>query len=187
MSVFYNPDLIKDLKGYLVPDTNVLSSCISNPLFFGEFIKITQNTTILIDPIVKLEFKRGAYQEHLLKEKQKFLEYEGFNPMMDHQRIHMDTADRALDVSRVYCHHGKTNMPLGDLLIIARMSIYKRPIIFATLDKDDFTPLLFDRIGIATFVREIAGKQGKTDVIEVIQFLSFNHDRFTKYLDRLPK
>lgn len=187
MSAFYNPHLIDELSGYLVPDTSVLASCISDPGFFKEFITITKNTTLLIDPIVKLEFRRGEYQEHLLKEKQRFLEFEGFVPMMDHHKIHIETADRALDVSRVYCHHGKSNMPLGDLLIIARMSIYSCPIIFATIDKRDFTPLLFDRIGIATFVREVSDKQGKRDVIEVVQFLRFNNKRFNKLFASLPQ
>lgn len=187
MSAFYNPALIDQLSGYLVPDTNVLSSCISDPGFFKEFITITAKSTLLIDPIVKLEFRRGEYQEHLLKDKQRFLEYEGFMPMMDHHKIHIETADRALNVSRVYCHHGKSNMPLGDLLIIARMSIYAWPIIFATIDKRDFTPLLFDRVGISTFVREVNDKQGKRDVIEVVQFLRFNHTRYTKMFSSLPQ
>ncbi|OGG17027.1 hypothetical protein A3D77_03825 [Candidatus Gottesmanbacteria bacterium RIFCSPHIGHO2_02_FULL_39_11] len=134
-----------------------------------------------------MEFTRGAYAEHLLEEKRKFLKYERFIPMLDHYKIHHQIYEQSLFLSRIYTHKGKPSIPLGDLLIIARISLYPGSVLFATIDKNDFSTLLFDRVGIATFTRQVRDRVGLRDVIEVVQFLKFNKQKFQKYLNELPK
>ena len=187
MPAYFDPSLIDQLTGYLIIDTNVLHSCFTDPKFFVDFMVITKNTQLLIDPIVRLEFMRGAYQENLYAEKRAFLEYDKFYIMTDHYQMYKDLYDRALSISRIYSHHGKPDLKLGDLFIIARMAIYKSRVILATMDKDDFGTLLFNRIGIATFTREKKDKHVQKDIIEVNQFLRFDQKQCDECFGRLPK
>ena len=90
MPAYFDPSLIDQLTGYLIIDTNVLHSCFTDPKFFVDFMVITKNTQLLIDPIVRLEFMRGAYQENLYAEKRAFLEYDKFYIMTDHYQMYKD-------------------------------------------------------------------------------------------------
>lgn len=182
MKVYYNPQAIGEIKGtYLVFDTNILGSYSSDVDFFKTFNDIFKDNIILIDPIVKLEFLRGAFREQTYKEKSKFLEYEKFSIMIDHQEIYRKAYENAFNIARIYSHNGKSNIPLGDILIISRLASYKENCLFITLDKNDFSTLLFDRIAILTFERKV-----KTEILEHIQLLRFNQSKYNKHLSSLP-
>lgn len=182
MNAYYNPQTIEKIRGtYLVFDTNVLGSYSSDVEFFKTFNEIFKDNIILIDPIVKLEFLRGAFREQTYKEKSRFLEYEKFSTMVDHQEIYKKTYENAFNIARIYSHNGKSSIPLGDILIISRLASYKENCLFITLDKSDFSTLLFDRIAIFTFERKV-----KTEVLEHIQLLRFNQSKYRKHLSNLP-
>ena len=184
MSAYFDPSLKNLIQGYIVPDTNVLSLMSYDPDFFKLFCDLSIRADILIDPTAKLEFLRGDFQEHFLSDKLRFLEYEKFQMMLDHYKIHKDVYDIALKISRIFAHNGKTNINFGDLLIMARIAIYTVPIILATFDSDDFGTLIFDRIGIITLDRTTRDKK---DTFRIIQFLRFNRNKLDTCFEKLPK
>jgi predicted nucleic acid-binding protein len=183
MQPYFDSTLVNKLDSNLVLDTSVLSFCMSDPAHFKFIVDLTCKSELLIDPVAKLEFLRGAYQEHVLKERLVFLAFERFKNMQDHYKVHHDTADRALLVSRVYTHNGKSDIPLGDLLIISRLSLYRETMMLATFDKNDFNSILFDRIGIVTIERYTKDKK---DTFSILQLLKFNQKKFSDCCDKLP-
>jgi predicted nucleic acid-binding protein len=184
MKVYFESSKIEDQKGnYLVPDTNILSSCAVNPEYFTEFLKIFNKNPILIDPIIKLEFLRGAYKENTYQEKKTFLEYEKFFNMVDHQDIYKQVYNAAFNIARIYSHHGRPEVPLGDILITARLAIYDDNRMYLTADKADFSTLLFDRIDILTFEKITS----KVEILEVTQLLIFNKEKYNDCIKGLPK
>lgn len=184
MKVYYESSKLTPHKEkYLVPDTNILSSCSLSGDYFTEFLKMFSENSILIDPIIKLEFLRGAYQENTYKEKKTFLEYENFFDMVDHQEIYKNVYSTAFNIARIYSHHGKPEVPLGDILITARLAVYKDGRLFLTADKTDFSTLLFDRVDIITFEKITS----KSEILEVTQLLTFNIEKYKTCLKSLPK
>ena len=182
MNVHYDPQVIEEIKErYLVIDTNVLSSCSSDKDFFKSFLDIFKNNYILIDPIVKLEFLRGAFREETYKEKSKFLEFEKFNMMVDHQEIYKNIYEKAFDIARIYSHNGNSGIPLGDIFIIARLATLNENYLFLTLDKSDFSTLLFDRLAVLSFERKI-----RVEVLEHLQILKFNNSKYKECFKKLP-
>ena len=186
MNTHFDPKKIEDIKGkYIIIDTNVLSDSSSDAEFYKTLYKILENNPLLIDPIIKLEFLRGAYIEKTYKEKSAFLEIEIFSPMADHQDIYKKVYDSAFDIARIYSHNKKSNIPLGDILITARQEIQSsNDCYFLTEDKEDFTVLLFDRIAVISFER--VNKDGQ-DYLQHLQLLKFNHQKFKKCLENLPQ
>lgn len=183
MNAYYDSNKLKPYEGkYLVPDTGIFTSCTEDPEYFELFNKIFENNPMLIDPIVKLEFLRGAYLENTYKEKEGFLKYEKFYNMVDHQDIYKKVYDAAFNIARIYSHNGKPDVPLGDILISARLAIYEDKRMFITLDKTDFSSLLFDRIDVVTFERETK----KQEVLEIAQLLTFNKSKYEKCISNLP-
>lgn len=69
----------------------------------------------------------------------------------------------------------------NEILIISRLASYKENCLFITLDKSDFSTLLFDRIAILTFERKV-----KAEVLEHIQLLRFNQSKYRIHLSDLP-
>jgi len=184
MKLYYDPASKFSIKGYISLDTNVLAFCARDPQFFQEFITITENTDIVIDPIVRLEFLRGAYQEHTYNEKKQFIEYERFHIMEDHYLTYQQIYEKALFIGRILSHYGKPEMKLGDILILSRLASYQQKILFATFDKD-FSCNLMDRSAVITV--EIVTKQGMFSELETMQVLSFNHEEFLKFKNKLPQ
>lgn len=185
MNVYYDTNTISVIKdSYLVPDTNILSACSSDVDYYKTFFQIFKNNSILIDPIVKLEFLRGAYREKTYKEKAEFLRIENFLLMVDHNDIYKKIYKNAFNIARIYSHHGKSDIPLGDILITSRLEVYKDERLFFTEDISDFSSLLFDRIGIITFER-IRNKD-KLEYLEHAQVLKFNHQKYQVCLKNLP-
>ncbi len=184
MSVFFDPSLSSKITDNIVPDTGVLSLMALDPIFFSEFRDLSKNACILIDPTVKLEFLRGEYQEHLLEDKLKFLEYKQFYNMIDHYQIHKNVFNNALTISRIYAHNKKTNLKLGDNLIISRLALYSEPVLLATLDKHDYGSMLFDRIGAVVIERTT---REMDDILSIMQLLRFNADKFHTCISRLPR
>lgn len=186
MNTHFNPNSIESIKGkYVIIDTNVLSDSSSNTEFYTTLYTIFKDTHLLIDPIVKLEFLRGAYVEKTYREKSQFLKIEIFNLMVDHQEIYQKVYDSAFNIARIYSHNKKPNIPLGDILITARQEVQKsNDYYFLTEDKEDFTGLLFDRISLLTFER--INKDGQ-DYLQHFQLIKFNHQKFEKCLQNLPQ
>lgn len=186
MNTHFDPKKIVGIKGkYIILDTNVLSDSSSDAEFYKTIYKILENNPILIDPIVKLEFLRGAYAEKTYREKNTFLKIEIFSLMADHQDIYKKVYDSAFNIARIYSHNKKSNIPLGDILITARQEVQGgRDCYFLTEDKEDFTSLLFDRIAIFSFER--INRDGH-DYLQHLQLLKFNHQKFKKCLENLPQ
>ncbi len=183
MNVFYDTNKITSVaKNYIVLDTSVLFSCSSSIEYFNDFLHIFTDNTFLIDPIVKLEFLRTSYIEKTYQEKSAFLNYERFLPVTDHQSIYLKVQEHAFNIARIYSHQGKSQVPLGDILITARLSLYDDNRLFLTLDKEDYSSLLFDRIDILTFEKMTP----KSEVLESAQLLQFNSDKYKKALAKLP-
>lgn len=186
MNTHFDPEKILAIKGkYIIIDTNVLSDSSTDAEFYKTLYKIFENNPILIDPIVKLEFLRGAYIEKTYKEKSAFLKIEIFNAMADHQDIYKKVYDSAFNIARIYSHNKKYNIPLGDILITARQEVQTgTDCYFLTEDKEDFTALLFDRKAVISFER--VNRDGQ-DHLQHLQLLKFNHQKFKKCLENLPQ
>jgi len=184
MIIHYNPKIICDIASkYIVIDNNVLADSASDPEFYTTLYGIFKKNPILIDPIVKLEFLRGAYLEKTYKEKNDFLRIEIFHPMIDHQDIYKKVYNSAFNIARIYSHHKKPSVPLGDILITARQEVQGDDTLFLTEDEEDFTTLLFDRITVLSFERI-----NKDDIehLQHLQLLKFNHEKYKKCYKSLP-
>ncbi len=186
MNTHFDPKIIESIKGkYIILDNNVLSDSASDPEFYETLYKILENNHLFIDPIVKLEFLRGAYLEKTYKEKNNFLKIEIFTPMIDHNDIYKKVYDSAFDIARIYSHHKRPNVPLGDIFITARQQIQThQEYFFLTEDIEDFTTLLFDRVAILSFERK--HKDGN-EHLQHLQLLKFNHKKFQDCLASLPQ
>lgn len=187
MSAFYNPEDIKKISECgLVLDTNLLTSLSSDEEYFQEFIKIFKGNIKLIDPIVRIEFLRDA-SGGVLKNKMVLLEYKNFSKVTDHQEIYKKSLEEVTKISRIYAYHGNPNIPLGDLLIVSRLSLLEDHFLFATLDKSDFSTILFDRIAITSIERKIKPKDGKPprDIIDHIALLRFNKEKYANCCAKL--
>lgn len=185
MNIHYDPKEIEKVKNkYIVVDTNVLSACSSNVDYYETFFRIFRDNPVWIDPIVKLEFLRGAYQEKTYKEKTSFLKIERFSSMVDHQDIYKNVYETAFNIARIYSHHGKTNVPLGDILITARLEVGKS-FLFLTEDVEDFPTLLFNRLCVITFERK--RKKDNSEYLEHLQLLKFDQEKYEKCFVNLPQ
>lgn len=183
MNSHYNPQLIEEIKSeLLVLDNNVLSSLASDHDYLKEFLKIFKNNILLIDPTVKIELLRGAFKIDAYNELLKFLEFQRFDNMVDNVHVLQSMYKNAIDIARVYSHHDNPSIPLGDLLITARLSIYHFDVLFLTRDKGDFGTLLFDRLGVVSIERKFKKKDG----IDHINIFRFNHSKLSKCLKSLP-
>ncbi len=185
MNIHYDPKEIEKVKNqYIVVDTNVLSACSSSVEYYETFFKIFRNNPVWIDPIVKLEFLRGAYQEKTYKEKANFFKIERFSPMVDHQDIYKNVYEGAFNIARIYSHHGKINVPLADILITARLEVGKS-FLFLTEDVEDFPTLLFNRLCVITFERK--RKKDNSEYLEHLQLLRLNQEKYEKCFTNLPQ
>jgi len=181
---YFNPAFIKSIEGkYLVLDNNVLTSLVSSPEFYSSFVSIFKSNPFLLDPIVKLEFLRSAYTEDIYTNKLKFLELEKFSLMPDHQEIYKKIMIHAKRIAQIQSKIGHPKTPLGDILIMARLMQCAENHLFVTMDKGDFTTLLFDRLGIVSIEKCSDNKDG---VLEHISILSFNKEKYQKCFNDLP-
>lgn len=184
INVYFDPTFIKSIGGkYLVLDNNVLTSLVSNADYFETFSKLFSNNPFLLDPIINLEFLRTAYQKEIFEGKSKFLKLDKFNAMPDHQEIYKKIMSNALKIAQIQSKNGHGKTPLGDILIMARLMLCSSDHLFVTLDKDDFTTLLFDRLGVISFEKLTDHKE---TVLEHISILSFNAKKFKICFDELP-
>ncbi len=184
MSAYYNPQLtalIKDKQ--LVLDTNVLISCFTNEEYFKTFLNVFENNPFLIDSIVKLEFMRNDYLSDDMKKKNIFLNFDRFYVITEHQDIFKKTIENSYDISRIYSHKGNPRIPLGDILIISRLKQFADRQLFLTLDKSDFSTILFDRIGVVSIERN---SRNNHNLLEHIVILQFNSKKYTQCINQLP-
>lgn len=175
--------LSKQKDKYIVIDTNILSAIASDRDYYKTFFELFKNNPIFIDPIVKLEFLRGAYIEKTYKEKSNLLKLDKFYPMVDHQDIYKKVYDTAFNIARIYSHKGKPAVPLGDILITARLEVTRSSLIL-TEDINDFPTVLFDRLCMITFER--TNKEGM-EYLEHVQLLQFNQKKYDTCLANLPE
>lgn len=168
----------------LVLDTNVLTSCASDADYFQEFLSIFKNNHLLIDPIVKVELLRGAVAINAYEELVTFLSFERFDYMKDNFSTLNKIYSSSIDIARVYNHHEKPKMPLGDLLIAGRLSLYAFDVLFLTKDNNDFGTLLFDRLGVVSIERKIKKRGAAIDHINIYQF---NQQKLEECLSKFPE
>lgn len=181
---YFDRDFIQSIGGkYLVLDTNVLTSLVSSPEYFSTFLKIFESNPFLLDPIVQLEFLRTTYLKDVYTDKLKFLRLEKFNLMPNHQEIHTKILLNAKYIGQIQSKNGHLKTPLGDILIMARLMDCSENHLFMTIDRGDFTTLLFDRLGIVSIERFANKKEG---VLEHISILSFNKKKYEECFDDLP-
>ena len=184
MAIHFDQNSIAKIKDeYIVIDTNVLSDIASDVAFYKDFVTIFDQNPILIDPIVRLEFLRGAYIESTYREKTEFLKYEKFMKMVDHQDIYKKVYDIAFDIARIYSHNKNPQVPLGDILVTARLKVQEN-CYFLTEDNKDFSTLLFDRLAVFSFERINKDRQ---EYLQHLQLLRFNTNKFDKCLKNLPQ
>lgn len=139
----------------------------------------------LIDPIIQLEFLRGEYKNDIYQKKSDFLKYELFSLMTDHQQIYAKIRNNAIMIGRIHAQNKQKDVPLGDLLITARLMEYTSSCLFLTEDHNDFPTTLFDRCAVISIEKK--GKQNTGLVIEHMYLLQFNMEKYTKCVDNLPK
>jgi hypothetical protein len=103
-------------------------------------------------------------------------------PVLDHQEIYKTVYDTAFKVGHILAHKGNTSVPLGDLLIVSRLLTYPNAF-FLTLDKDDFSTVIFDRIHIVSIEKKVKNKS----ILEHIQVIEFNRQKFQSCMKELPE
>lgn len=188
MAAFYNVDLKEKIQDEaLVLDTNLLSSLFLDRKCLEDFMTIFPKNPLLLDPIVKLEFLRGAFRADTYKEQNDFLEYVRLGNMADNQDIQIKIYDYTFNIARICSHRENPNMPLADILIIGRLAVYEQTVFFITRDYDDFNTILFDRLGIVSLERKLKSKLGPREIVENFQILKFNHNKYKKCLETLPQ
>ena len=186
MAVFFNPSDINKLKKFrIVIDTNILAICSADEIFLQNFLDTFSRNIRLIDPIIKLEFLRGAKTDSLFEKKKKFLEFNGFYDMPDHYAIYNKVKEHVFDIARIYAHHNIPDIHLGDLLITARLMYYCEANIFATLDQQDFKTLLFDRWAVVSIESSPVKSDKKSTSLEHVVLLQFNEKKFKECLKKL--
>lgn len=185
MGVFFDPSAIDTVrKKNIILDTNILTSLQTSPQYFQDFFLVFNNFTLLIDPIIKLEFVRGAFSESDYKRKTEFLNYEAFSIMADHQDIYRKVYEESFNIARIYSHNGKPNIPLGDVLIISRLMQYGDNVVILTEDQQDFTTLLFDRLAVVSIEKRT---KDSTLSLDHLVALSFSQKKFEDCSSKLPK
>lgn len=107
--------------------------------------------------------------------------------MTDHQDIYRKTYTNAFEIAKIYSQFDNPNIPLGDLLIAARLMIYGENYLFLTLDKSDFSTVLFDRVTIISLEREVGNKNKPKNIIDHIMILKFNKEKYKDCLEKLKK
>lgn len=183
MKGFFDPQSIEKYRGFsIVLDTNILASMYASEDYLRFIFETFNDYTLFLDPIVKLEFLRGAYSNVDFEKKSEFLAFEQFAVMADHQEIFKKVYANTVDVARIYAHNGNTNIPLGDLLIIARLMLYPH-MLFLTLDKGDFSTILFDRCNVISVEKIHKNKA----VLEHLTILQFNQQTYEDCYSHLPK
>ncbi len=186
MAAFYNPDDLETLVNWnLIIDTNILITCSTDPAFLYEFHQVFHQSKRLVDPIARLEFLRNTPTDSLYSKKLDFLKLNEFYEMTDRHELYFQTKTDAELISRVYSHHRKPNVPLGDLFITAKIKNHCSTHLFVTLDQQDFTTLLFDRItSVAIESMPSKNEFHGTSLYHVI-LLKFNNDKYSKCLSKL--
>src|SRR5262249_53720862 len=104
---------------------------------------------------------------------------------VDHADIYKKVYMNAFDIAKIYAFNGNPNIPLGDLFIVSRLMAYDKNYLFATLDKSDFSTVLFDRIGIISIERQSLNKDRPRDVVDHISILKFNQVKYKTLLSKL--
>ena len=94
--------------------------------FCDEIQKMFPKVIFVIEPIVKLEFLRGAYTKEHYGKKIKILEFERFHDMVEHQEMFFRFNSLAYHIGLILAHEGHTSVPLGDLFIMARLAMYPK-------------------------------------------------------------
>lgn len=185
MVAFYNPSDLSNFKGTsIVLDTNILSFLFKNKGNYELFVNIFRDFDFLIDPIIKIEFLRGAYADKIYEDKKAFLEYESFFQMAEHQEIFLKVKENTLFISRIHAHRGNKAVPLGDLLITARLMLYEQNCLFLTQDKADFQTTLFDRCAVISIENM---KKHNQSILEHWSLLKFNKEKYDRCIKNLPK
>lgn len=187
MSAFYNPTDVKSIaeKG-IVLDTNLLTSLSSDENYFQEFLTIFKDNYFYIDPIIKIEFLRDSSGD-ILQKKMLILQYDKFFPVIDHQQIYAKVLKEVTNISKIYAMYGNPRIPLGDLLIASRLACLGENVCFATLDKGDFSAMLFDRVAIVSIERKVKSKDGKPsrEIVDHIAILKFNKNKYLTCCSKL--
>jgi len=187
MKSFFDSSFIKLIKkSNLVIDTNILAACSTDPEFFKTFKFIFKENIILIDPIVKFEFLKGTQTDSLFNKKSEFLKFNEFYDMTDHFDIYRKVYENAINIARIYSHHGKTDIKTGDVFIISRLMLYPN-YFFITLDKSDFTSLLFDRASVVSIEHNSPNNKSDSIILEHICVLKFNDDKYNLCKAKLCK
>lgn len=184
MSVFYNLQEISDIsKCYLILDNNILASCFSNLTYLDSFVDLFKPNPKLIDPIVRLEFLRGAYAQETYLEKKKFLSFNEFYPMADHQQIYIKVIENSIKIAHILTHKGHPDIEIADILITSRLMEYPDYLLL-TINYLDFPSFIFDRISIVS-IEKINKK--KEIIVENIHLLKFNREKFESCFSELPQ
>jgi len=187
MNAFYDKDILTSLNGKrIVIDTNILAICSTDNNLITTFDHLFANCYLMLDPIVKLEFLKGAQTESLFQKKKNFLEFRGFYEMPDHQQIYKEVQENALNIARIYSHHKHPEIKLGDILIISRLMIYPNYYLL-TLDKDDFTTMLFNRIGIISFEHRTLNKPSESLELNHACIIKFDSVKYNSCLKKINK
>ncbi len=188
MAAFYNiPDLEKINRYHLVIDTNIVALCSSDEIFLQSFLEIFKKSNRLLDPIIKLEFLRGTQTDSLYKKKLKFLEFHEFYDMPDHYEIYNKVKDDTYNIARIYSHHKNPDIPLGDLFITSRLKYYSDTHLLITLDQQDFSTLLFDRLAVVSIETSPIKTDRKSTSLMHIVVLQFNKEKYEECLNKLNK
>lgn len=184
MTAFYDPSFTKSIEHRkLVVDTNILAICSTDLLFLKSFKAIFEKNYLLLDPVVRLEFLKGTQTASLFKKKEQFLEFNAFYNMPDHQELFTKVNTNALNIARIYAHH-KTEIKLGDTLIISRLMLYP-DYLLVTEDKNDYATMLFNRLGVISLEHETLNHPIEKLALQHMSVLQFDFDKYQSCLTKL--
>lgn len=176
MSLHYDKTEQAQLRDkFVFIDTNVLAESFKDEQFLESLTSLFPERQFLVDPLVKFEFLRDTYLPEEVRLRHEFISDENyFIVTPDNQSIFSQVQKNAILLSRILRHKNQKSVPIVDLFVMAKVALYSGSSVLVTRDFTDFTSILFDRLNIFTFTRQMKNKE------EILHFqiVSFNNEKF---------
>ncbi|MCE9643835.1 hypothetical protein K8Q93_01115 [Candidatus Parcubacteria bacterium] len=151
-------------------DTDFLSTLINDDEALQDFLEISQNGFLLIDPLVRFELLRDAQLPERRRILEEFLSYPVLIPALEHPDIFKKIRENALTLSYLYAHKGFKGASTVDLHLAGRVIQHSNSLLI-TGNKKDF-PLVFDTLGALIH-------ESETDIqVRAYPILSFSKEKY---------
>lgn len=171
----------ESLKGkYIYLDNDFLSFLSEDFEALEQFVELTIQAHLFIDPLTRFEFLQTVYYPERRREKERFIDndkifYHAINHHSNFDKIRED----ALKLSFVYAHNHSKGASFIDLCLASRV-IQQEHALIVTGNRKDFPGVIFDTIGLLSYELKNANPRNFTIV-------KFNSKKYEDAISRLAK